>query len=186
MPEITLLDDPAGALFIYGIPDLLFYGSKKLIGEMKWGAAATADTANAMFNRGELQFCFYPELERQTRQLLESADFRYFRLNIFADLGAPTELEQRLRTLGAPYKLDTTLRLFGHMPSQEEISENFGKLKDLGRDILHGEFKILEDPNDYWSPCTTCAFILICRRTHSATLLRAKKESEKETEGMDK
>lgn len=174
--EITLLVDPAGTLNIYGIPDLLFYGNKKLIGEMKWGAKSTSETADSMFGKGELQFCFYPELERQKRELLDSADFRYFRLNIFGELGSPTELEQKLKRLGAPAKLDTTLRIFGLAPTQQEIAENFAKLKEIGKGILQGEFKILEDPNDYWSPCTTCGFILICRRTHSATLLRAKKD----------
>ena len=176
MPEMTLLLEEEGTMNIYGIPDLLLYGSKKLIGEMKWGSAATAGTADSMFTKGELQFCFYPELERQHRQLLEPADFRYFRLNIYGDLGSPEELEQKLRALRSPANLDTTLRIFGTYPAEEEIAENFEKLKNVGREILRGEFKILEDPNDYWSPCTTCAYILMCRRTHSATLLRAKKE----------
>ena len=181
MPEIRLLEESSGILSIYGIPDLLFYGAKKLIGEMKWGAAATAGTADSMFGKGELQFCFYPELERQHRQLLESADFRYFRLNIFGELGSPVELEQKLRSLGSPASLDTTLRIFGLAPTQQDIASNFEQLKVIGKGILNGEFKILEDPNDFWSPCTTCGFILICRRTHSATLLRAKKEGEGET-----
>jgi hypothetical protein len=174
MPRIKLLDDPAGVLNIYGIPDLLFYGSKKLIGEMKWGAAATAQTADWMFNRGELQFCFYPELERQHRQLLETADFRYFRLNIYSELGSPTDLRQKLEALGSPGNLDILLRIFGTAPTQEDIANSFGQLKEIGKEILHGEFRILEDPNDYWSPCTTCSYILMCRRTHSATLLRAR------------
>ncbi len=182
MPEIQLLDDPYGTFNIYGIPDLLFYGAKRLIGEMKWGAAATKETADFMFNKGELQFCFYPELERQHRQLLESADFRYFRLNIFSELGSPTALEQKLIALGSPGKLDTTLRIYGLAPTQEQVTRGFDQLKEIGKSILNGEFKILEDPNDYWSPCTTCDFILICRRTHSATLLRAKKEGMNEDE----
>jgi hypothetical protein len=60
------------------------------------------------------------------------------------------------------------------------VTRGFDQLKEIGKSILNGEFKILEDPNDYWSPCTTCDFILICRRTHSATLLRAKKETNEE------
>jgi hypothetical protein len=180
MPEMNLLLEREGQLDIYGIPDLLFYGSKKLIGEMKWGAAATAQTADSMFTRGELQFCFYPELERQHRQLLETAEFRYFRLNIFAELGDPDELEGVFRDLHSPNDLRTTLRVYGLAPRQEEVSDYFEKLKEIGREILRGKFKILEDPNDYWSPCTTCNFVLMCRRTHSATLLRAKKEMQLE------
>jgi hypothetical protein len=160
MPEIQLLQDPSGILNIYGIPDLLLYGSKRLIGELKWGASATKDTADLMFNKGELQFCFYPELERQHRQLLESMDFRYFRLNIFSELGSPSELEQKLITLGSPGKLDTTLRIFGLAPTQEQVTKGFDQLKEIGKSILNGEFKILEDPNDYWSPCTNCDFNL--------------------------
>jgi hypothetical protein len=182
LPEITLIEDECGKLDIYGIPDLLFYGTRRLIGEMKWGASATADTADAMFKRGELQFCFYPELERQHRQLLESTDFRYFRLNIYGELGSPAGMEQMLEMLGAPNRRDTTMRIYGQSPTQEEVRSNFEKLKEIGRSILKGEFKILEDPNDYFSPCTTCDFTLICRRTHSATLLRAKKEAENEPE----
>ncbi len=181
LPEMKLTEDASGIMFIYGIPDLLFYGSKKLIGEMKWGASATAQTADWMFNQGEMQYCFYPELERQHRHLLETADFRYFRLNIFSELGSPTDLEQRLKDLGSPGRLDTTLRIFGLAPTQEEVTGGFEQLKEIGKDILHGEFRILEDPNDYWSPCTTCGFILMCRRTHSATLLRAKKQGNRET-----
>ncbi len=182
MPEIRLIEDPSGILSIYGIPDLLLYGSKKLIGEMKWGASATAGTADSMFGRGELQFCFYPELERQNRQLLQPVDFRYFRLNTYSELGSPAELEQNLRKLGAPSNLDTTLRIFGLAPTQQDVDSNFEKLKEIGRNILKGDFKILEDPNDFWSPCTTCGFILTCRRTHSATLLRAKKDTTHEQE----
>ncbi len=180
MPEIQLLEDDLGIMNIYGIPDLLFYGAKRLIGEMKWGASATKETADFMFNQGELQFCFYPELERQHRQLLESSGFRYFRLNIFSELGSPAELEHKLINLGAPGRLDTTLRIYGLAPTQEQVTIGFDQLKEIGKSILKGEFKILEDPNDYWSPCTTCDFILICRRTHSATLLRAKKEGDRE------
>lgn len=184
MPEITLLTEAEGMLNIYGIPDLLFYGSKKLIGEMKWGAAATAGTPDSMFTKGELQFCFYPELERQHRQLLEPSDFRYFRLNVYGDLGSPAQLELKLRQLRSPVNLDTTLRVFGSAPTEEDVAENFERLKETGRQILKGEFKILEDPNDYWSPCTTCVYILMCRRTHSATLLRAKKEGHREIDGI--
>jgi ATP-dependent helicase/DNAse subunit B len=176
--EITLVVDAPGSLSIYGIPDLLFYGSKKLIGEMKWGASSTKDTAHEMFSRGELQFCFYPELERQNRQLLEPVDFRYFRLNILAELGSPAALKEKFINLGYTSNLDATLRIYGLAPTQEDINENFERLKETGRNILNGQFKILEDPGDYMSPCTTCGFILICRRTHSATLLRAKKEIE--------
>jgi hypothetical protein len=177
LPEMKLVEDAEGSLYMYGIPDLLFYGGKRLIGEMKWGAAVTADTANTMFKMGEFQFCFYPELERQHRQLLESADFRYFRLNVFAELGSPAALEQRLRTLGAPAKIDRTLRIFGLAPTPGEVRENLENLRNVGRGILRAEFRILEDPSDLFSPCTDCRFMLICRRTHSSTLLRAKRET---------
>ena len=180
MPEMQLVENDAGVLNIYGIPDLLIYGQKRLIGEMKWGASATKETVDFMFKKGELQFCFYPELERHHRQLLETADFRYFRLNIFAELGSPADLEQKLIAFGSPGKIETTLRIFGNAPSQEEIAIHFEKIKDLGKEILNGQFRIVEDPNDIWGPCTSCGFLLICRRTHSATLLRSKSESEKE------
>jgi hypothetical protein len=185
LPEMPLIEDSFGILNIYGIPDLLFYGSKRLIGEMKWGASATKETAEYMFNQGELQFCFYPELERHHRQLLETADFRYFRLNIFSELGSPADMEQKLRTLGSPGKIETTLRIFGNAPLREEIAAKFEALKEVGRGILRGEFKILEDPNDFWSPCTNCGFILMCRRTHSATLLRAKGDRESQDQGKE-
>ncbi len=175
--EMPLVASDQGKMNIYGIPDLLFYGSKRLIGEMKWGASATAETSDQMFKRGELQFCCYPELERQHRQLLEVAEFRYFRLNIFAEIGSPKDLERKLRSLGSPGRLDTTLRIFGHAPSTTEVSDNLERLKAIGEAILRGEFRIVEDPGDFFSPCTTCKFSLICRRTHSATLLRAKKEN---------
>jgi hypothetical protein len=175
--EIKLLEEPSGVLNIYGIPDLLFFGRKKLIVEMKWGSVATSDTPDAMFNKGELQFCFYPELERQKRGLLEPVDFRYFRLNIYGELGSPVDLEQKFRTLNCRSNIEKTLRIFGTSPSQDNINFNFVRLKEFGKNLLNGEFRILEDPNDFFSPCTSCAFILTCRRTHSATLLRAKKQA---------
>lgn len=175
-PKLKLVEDDSGSLTVYGIPDLLFYGQKKLIGEMKWGSPATSETTHAMFNRGEFQFCIYPELERSHRQLLETADFRYFRLNAFADMGSPSDMEEKLRAMGSPQKIDVTLRIFGNAPTSQEVAAGFERLKGYGRGILRSEFRILKDPSDFFSPCSYCRFVLICRRNHSATLLRAKDE----------
>lgn len=175
-PEIT----------IYGIPDLLLSRERRppiLIGELKWGSRSVGNTPGKIFSSGEAQFCIYPILVQQKTG--KRLPFQYFRLDAFFVYGLPQRVQSLLIKLGpsARIEVESVRRLFGERimtaasgATESASQEYYFKLcQKYGRAIQSGQFRILEDPSLYWSACGSCGFTQICRKTHTATLLRSKK-----------
>jgi hypothetical protein len=178
-------ESPGGAsLVLTGIPDLITYKARKrsgLISDLKWGTAGVAGTPSEIFKTAEAQFCLYPAMvEKRIGELLP---FRYFRLNVFEELGTPTRVANGLKKIGL--KGDSAklvLRNFGG----ESLPRSAGKrdaasqehwldeCKRLAVQLLSGEFRIIKDPMGPFSACGRCSYTQVCRRSHAATLLRTK------------
>src|SRR6185503_12110284 len=77
-------------VIISGVLDLITFkafGGDGLISDLKWGGSRTANTPNAMHQKGELRFCLYPAMHEVSSG--EYLPFRYFRLNIFEQFAIP-------------------------------------------------------------------------------------------------
>ena len=173
------------AITIRGIIDLLLSYSEnpEVIGELKWGSKSVGNTPSFIFTSGEAQFCIYPELQEHGSG--KRLPFRYFRLDAFHRYGAPDHSQQEIENLRPPrsmIKADTVLRVFGGeaLPrgiAQENNSQEdfFDLCRDSGRQIQSGQFRILKDPSLSWAACRFCDFTQLCRKSHTATLLRSKR-----------
>lgn len=174
--EFLVGNESRPTVTLRGIPDLLLYKAGKkqgLIGELKWGSKSVANTPGGIFSRNEAQFCTYPALvEKQTGM---SLPFQYFRLDVFSQLGLPGEIIKRMERLQGTEKnrLDIPARLFGGQASGE-IAEYFGRVQGEMLAIVDGNYRIIKEAGFVFTPCTSCSFTQLCRRTHTPTLLRAK------------
>lgn len=158
----------------YGIPDLIFSGRKPLIGDTKWGSKSTTGTNHQMILSGEFQFCLYPQFEAARKSAKKLYPFRYLRLNAFLDYDTPEVLRQKLAALGRSSDIDAMMRVYGSALDTDEQMESLEDLKELLKPMTEGNFRILKNPGDSWSVCSRCDFKQVCRRTHTATLLRVK------------
>lgn len=158
----------------YGIPDLIFSGRKPLIGDTKWGSKSTTGTNHQMILSGEFQFCLYPQFEAARKSAKKLYPFRYFRLNAFLEYDTPEVLRQKLAVLGRSSDIEAMMRVYGSGLDTDEQMESLEELKELLKPMTEGNFRILKNPGDSWSVCSRCDFKQVCRRTHTATLLRVK------------
>lgn len=178
---VELLDSESNELgfrvIISGVLDLITFkafGGDGLISDLKWGGGRTANTPNAMHQKGELQFCLYPAMYE-----VSSGDylpFRYFRLNIFEQFGDPNQIEKKLRKLGLSDP-DRVMRYFGGASDSAKTylhEEQFLKTRNCGIEMLKSQFRILKDPGVPFSDCKYCSFTQLCRRSHASTLLRTR------------
>ena len=187
MIEAPLVTGEAGmpTITIRGIIDLLLSYSETpdVIGELKWGSKSVGNTPAYIFSNGEAQFCIYPALqEHGTGKRLP---FRYFRLDAFHRYGAPDHAQQEienLRPARSTIKADTALRIFGAAALPRGAGEDkdsqeyfFEQCQAAGRQIQAGQFRILKDPSLAWAACRFCDFTQLCRKSHTATLLRSKR-----------
>ncbi len=164
-------------VIISGVLDLITFkafGGDGLISDLKWGGSRTANTPNAMHQKGELQFCLYPAMYEVSSG--EYLPFRYFRLNIFEQFGDPNQIEKKLRKLGVS-EPDRVMRYFGGASESAKTylqEEQFLKTKNCGIEMLKSQFRILKDPGVPFSECKYCSYTQLCRRSHASTLLRTR------------
>ena len=171
---------PAGdlpVLRLRGIPDLLLSGGGDggLIGELKWGSKSVGKSAGMVLGANEAQFCTYPELIRIERGV--ELPFQYFRLDVFAKFGDPDFLLKRIRSLpviGGITK-ENAVRIFGVWVDFKTAAENLERIKAAAVLLRSGEFRIVKEPGLAWGPCRHCSYTQVCRRSHTETLLRAKR-----------
>lgn len=182
MMLMELLPEADGlpALRLRGIPDLLLKGRKGgLIGELKWGSRPVGRSTGLVFLANEAQFCTYPELVRSNGGA--ELPFRYFRMDVFASYGDPDAILRRIKSIPAETRIDRGLavRIFGNAMSCEESATFLERVKLQADRLRHGDFRIVKEPTLQFGPCRLCSHTQICRRSHTETLLRAKR-AEKE------
>lgn len=168
-------------LMLRGIPDLILQHrfDEGLIGELKWGARSVGKSPGAVFSANEAQFCTYPELVRANRGV--ELPFRYLRMDAFANFGDPDDLLRRINGISVKTNIqkENAVRIFGVRVEFRIASEHLEKVRQRAIRLRGGDFRIVKDPNLQFGPCRHCSYTQICRRTHTETLLRAKR-AEKE------
>src|SRR5262249_20043931 len=143
-----------------------------------WGSRSVGRSAGIVLTNHEAQFCTYPELIWLSQG--EKLPFQYFRLDAFEAFGDPDVMMRRINSVSIKSSIDRTLaeRIFGLAVNFETATKSLDKVKDEILLLRSGDFRILTDPGNQWGPCKHCSYTQICRRTHTETLLRAKRADQ--------